>query len=164
MIMDLTKFEAGEWIIGKNEVPAYFMYRLVNGKVSIFSKGKKVNTVEVKKGQRPVMLGVMAMFKDDGKHSASVKAETESELEMVYIDSVKNVVQKDLPDTYRKDLEAMIETIILCNELKCLQEDFREMEKIVPILPEGLPTDVSEVLKEVKGLYEQSLYAQQLAC
>jgi hypothetical protein len=156
--MEKKIFSKGHWIIIEGKVPAYFIYKLLRGKVSIHENGKMINVVDVTKGQKPVLLGIMAAIRKDRCHIASVKTESEVELEMLYINQLRSLIRYDVPESYRKSLDAMIETILLINRIKSLQSTFFEQERVDTKIPEGLTGEVSEVLRQLTRLYKESIH------
>ncbi|MBI3582236.1 MAG: hypothetical protein HY098_09235, partial [Nitrospinae bacterium] len=46
--MDEKTFPKGQWLITESATPAYFLYKLKKGKVSIHTHGKKINEIDVK--------------------------------------------------------------------------------------------------------------------
>jgi len=159
--MEKKTFSKGEWIITAGKAPAYFIYKLVKGKVSIHENGKMVNVVDVTKESRPALLGIMAAIRKDRCHTASVRTETEVEVEMFYINQLRSLIRYDIPESYRKNLDAMIETIILANKIKSLQTTFFEQEILDAKIPEGLTNEVEEVIRQLAGLYENAVHTEQ---
>ena len=155
--MSKKMFSKGDWIITESETPAYFLYRLKKGTVSIHENGNKINSVKVGKGQKSVLLGILAVLREDRLHKASVRAESDVEVEQVYIDKLRNHIGRDVPESFKADLELMIDTILINNRIKSLKSSFAERELVTQKMFEDAPEELSEIFAQLTGMYESSL-------
>jgi CRP-like cAMP-binding protein len=158
--MEIKKFRVGQWIILEGDTPAYFIYRLHKGTVSYFENGSKIRSVEVKDGMKPIFLGFTSALRDDRMHSASIKAETDMELEAFAVDTIRGALKHDVPDEMKPDIEQMIQVIVMENHIKSLKRRARD----IPVIPEErmqVPNDVSpevgELLSEVIDVYKHNV-------
>ena len=151
--MTTKNINAGQWIFTESEVPAYFIYRLVGGKVSVHKSGRKVREVEVANGGKPVMLGIAALLRNDLMHMVSIRAETDIKVDQIYVDQVRGVLKNDIPPELRSSLSAMSSTVSLGNEIFGLLGQYSDLPKVDFDIPEGVGDDAGEVLSEIKRLY-----------
>lgn len=152
--MDEKTFPKGHWLISESNTPAYFIYRLKKGKVSVFTNGKKINEMEVRDGDEPKLLGVLAVLRDNRMHQASVKAESPVEVEMIYIDHLIGIIKNETPANVRKDVDAVIESIQLMNSIKTQEDRLAEIGKIRLSIPGNTKDLALEMFDELKSLYE----------
>lgn len=155
--MDKKMFSKGDWIITENETPACFLYRLKKGTVSIHENGNMINTVEVEEGGKSILLGILAVLREERLHKASVRAESDVEVEQVYIESLRNHIGRDVPESFRNDLDLMIDTILINNRIKSLKNSFAERELVTQKMFEDTPEELFEVFDQLAGMYESSL-------
>jgi hypothetical protein len=153
--MDEKTFPKGQWLITESNTPAYFIYRLKKGKVSIYSNGKKINEVEVGDGDKPKLLGFIAVLRGDRRHSASVKAESTVEVETMYIDHLMGIIKNETPANVRQDVDAVIESIHLFNSIESMKSRLAEIGKIRLSIPSNAKADTLELFDELKSLYER---------
>ena len=146
-------FPKGLWLITEDN-PAYFIFRLIKGRVSIYTHGKKVNELEVKEGEKSKLLGIIAILRGDRKHAASVRTESPVEVETIYIDQLLGIIRNETPANVQTDLAAMIESIQLYNSIESMQNRLAEIGKISFSIPSGSRGDVLELFEELKSLYE----------
>ena len=155
--MSKKMFSKGDWIISESETPAYFLYRLKKGTVSIHENGTMINSVEVEDGQKSVLLGILAVLREDRLHKASVRAESDVEVEQVYIDKLRNHIGQDVPASFKNDLDLMIDTILINNRIKSLKNSFAERELVTQKMFDNAPEELSEIFSQLTGMYENSL-------
>lgn len=152
--MDEKTFPKGHWLISESNTPAYFIYKLKKGKVSIYTNGRKVNEMEVRDGDKPKLLGVLAVLRDDRRKMASVKTESPVEVESIYIDHLLGIIKNETPASVRKDVDAVIESIQLINSIKVQETRLAEIGKIKLSIPSNATGDALELFEELKSLYE----------
>ncbi|MBI3582237.1 MAG: cyclic nucleotide-binding domain-containing protein [Nitrospinae bacterium] len=155
--MDEKTFPRGQWLITEGNTPAYFIYRLKKGKVSIYTNGKKINEMEVREGDKPKLLGVIAAFRDDRRHTASVKTESTVEVEMLYVNHLKGVLKFEMPSKIRKDVDAVLESIQLFNSMETIKNRLAEIGKIRLSIPSNAHVNALELFDELKSVYERLL-------
>ncbi len=142
----------GQWLITEGDSRMFHLYRLIEGRVSIHSKGKKINEVEVKPGGTPRVLGILALF-NDRKPTASVRAETDVEVETPYMDHIMGLIRNELP-LNRDDLSAVIESIELYSAIERARGRLAEIGTVKLSVPAKGKGEVREVFNELKELYE----------
>ncbi len=143
--------DAGQWIFTEGGQYGYFMYKLIKGKVSVYSGGAKVNEITVNEGDAPVSLGIIAALREDGKHTASVKSETEIVVERVFLDQIRGVLRNEIPDEMKSDIDTMLNTILINNEINSLKARLAKLPKVSLEIPENLQSN--SVLQEIVRLY-----------
>lgn len=153
--MTQEKIGPNQWLFVEMSNPGYFIYRLLSGKVSIYMGGAKINEIEVKEGGKPALLGIFCALRKDRMHTASVKTDTDVTVERVYVDQVMGALRNDVPEDMRDKLSAMIDTIIVKNEIESLKNKLKGIPKVSVDVPEGLRDDIQEVLGEIKSLYDK---------
>ena len=158
--MEIRKFRAGQWIILEGDTPAYFIYRLHLGVVSYFESGSKTRTVEVTEGMKPIYLGFTSALRDDRMHHSSIKAETDMEVEVFSIDTIRGALKHDIPDDMKPDIELMIQVIVMENHIRSLKRKARD----IPVLsenrlkvPNNVSPEVGELLSEVIDVYKHNV-------
>ena len=143
------------WIMAEG-LPNYFcIYKLLKGKVSIHSSDQKIAEVEVKKGGKPIILGMIAALRHDRKHIASVRTETEVEAIRIYIDQARGILSNEVPKKLRGDVAMMIDAIVLKNDIKSMQQKLAKFAPIKPKLPKTVRPDVRELVNELIKLYQE---------
>ncbi len=155
--MDEKTFPKGQWLITESDTPAYFIYRLKKGKVSIYTKGKKINEMEVREGDKPKLLGFIAVLRGDRRHTASVKTESTVEVETIYVDHLMGIIKNETPANIRKDVDAVIESIQLINSIESMKNKLAEIGKIRLSIPSNAQVNALELFDELKSLYERLL-------
>jgi len=155
--MSLRKIKSGQWIIVEGDIQAQFFYKLIKGKVGIFKDGEKITSLEVKKGGKPRMLGFLAALSLNRTHVASVKTETEIELKSMEVSHLRGILQYDVPKSLKNNINSMIETIDMCNQLKSLQKKLSHIPEVKLNPPKRINQEVAGVLSELSGLYKQVL-------
>ncbi len=152
--MDIETIEAGQWIVTEGETPYFSIYKLVKGKVSIYKGSKKIREVEIKEGMRPIMPGITAVMSDDHKHTASVKAETDIEVEKVSVDHLLGIMRNEFPRSIRNDISIMTKSIVSGNEIISKLNEFSNLPSVELEIPDGIGPEALEILSEIKRLYE----------
>jgi predicted hotdog family 3-hydroxylacyl-ACP dehydratase len=145
--------EANQWLITADNIPAYFMFKLLQGKVSIYSGGVKVNELEVKKGKAPIMLGLLAALRDDRLHTASIKAETELKVTRIYIDHIRGILKNEIPEKVRKDISAVIDAVVANDKIESLKAKLAATPKVKVQIPANASEEVASILRQISGLY-----------
>ena len=156
--MEMKTFDKGQWLITE-DVPAYFIYRLKKGRVSIHWKGKKVGDVEVAEGKTPRLIGNLGLFSNERKHTASIKAETAVEVEPIYIDHLLGLIKNETPQRIKSDVEAVIESIRLMDTIRNARERLTEIGKIKLTVQVNAKGELLEAFDELIVLY-QRLYKE----
>ena len=134
-------------------MPGYFIYRLLEGKVSIHHSGARINEIEVKKGDKPVLIGMISALRPDGLHIASVRSESKLQVERIYSDQVRGILNNEVPDGTKADLRMMIDTIVVRNEIEALKNRLKTIKNVEVQIPENLPEELREVLGNINTLY-----------
>lgn len=150
--MSRETIKAGQWILAEGAHYGYLMYKLLKGKVSIFRSGAKVNEIEVKEGGKPVFLGIIAALRDDGIHTASVQADSNIEVEQIYLDQIRGIIKNEVPEDIKDDLSVMVHAIVLQNEITSLEQELASLPKIDFSAPDN--ERIREVLEEIGRLYK----------
>jgi CRP-like cAMP-binding protein len=149
---------AGEWLIKEGEVSRKNIYKLLRGAVSIYEGGKKRASIEVKEGAEPRLIGVLAALSSDGGRTASVGTDTEIKFETISIDHIKNILEKDIPQHIKEDIDTAIKAIVLRDEVNRLLDKLSKLSLAKKLeIPENVDPEVEEVLSELKKMHESSL-------
>ncbi|MDH5510784.1 MAG: hypothetical protein OEZ32_10575 [Nitrospinota bacterium] len=151
--MSVETIDQGQWIFLERSLPGYFIYRLLEGKVSIFHSGAKINEIDVKKGEKPVLIGMISALRSDGLHIASVRSESKLQVERIYSDQVRGILNNEVPDATKADLRMMIDTIVVRNEIEALKNKLKTIKDVKVQIPHNLPEDLKEVLGNITTLY-----------
>ncbi|MDH5679279.1 MAG: hypothetical protein OEZ28_11740 [Nitrospinota bacterium] len=152
--MSVETIEQGQWIFLERSLPGYFIYRLLEGKVSIYHSGTKIGELDVKKGDKPVLIGMISALRPDGLHIASVRSESKLQVERIYSDQVRGILNNEVPDNTKSDLRMMIDTIVVRNEIEALKHKLKTIKPVNFQVPGGLPEDLQEVLQNIEKLYK----------
>ncbi len=152
--MNTETIKAGQWVFTEGTVPQYFFFKLLSGDVSIYKRGRKIRSLTIEEGSKPIMLGVSAALRDDRLHMASVKADSDIVVERLNIDHIRGVLANEMPDNLKKNLAIMMESIGAGNEIVSLITRFEELERPDTVIPESMPEEAREILGEVKRLYQ----------
>ena len=154
--MKIVTFKPGQWIITEDDIPAYYIYKLLYGKVSYHEEGTKIRDIEIKEGGTPKIIGITAALRDDRLHHASIKAESEVKAEVLSVDMIKGILKHYVPDTMKEQIDIMTDTIVLGNHIKSLK---RKMSTLPRIEDEQLEVsgdvhpEFSDLLAELKRVY-----------
>ncbi len=155
--MSIKKIEAGQWLFTEGGVPGSVIYKLIKGRVSIYRDDKMINSLEVEEGMKPRLIGVLSALVRDRKPTASVRTDTDVEVETMYIDHLQGLLKHDVPAEMRDDIDAIIKSIVVRDKIKRLQ---RELSAISPPekldIPDNINPEVSEVLSELMEVYKSS--------
>lgn len=146
---------ANQWLITADDIPAYFMFKLLEGKVSIHSSGVKVNELEVKAGQEPAILGLHAALRDDRLHTASIKAETELKVVRIYMDHVRGILKNEIPENVKRELSAAIDIIVTNDKIESLKAKLATAPKVKVQVPPNVSGEVASILRQISGLYDR---------
>ncbi|VAX22966.1 hypothetical protein MNBD_NITROSPINAE02-1945 [hydrothermal vent metagenome] len=151
--MTIETIKAGQWVVAEGGVPEYSIYKLLSGTVSIYKSGSRIREVTINKGDKPIMIGITAIFRDDLMHMASVKAETDVEVDRIYIDQIRGTLANEIPKENKNDIAIMIKSITMGNELVSLVNKFYDLPKINLEIPTNVSTETEEILSEITRLY-----------
>ena len=154
--MSVETIERGQWIFMEKSLPGYFIYRLLEGKVSIHHQGSKINEIEIKRGDKPILIGMISALRQDGMHIASVRSESQLRVERIYSDQVRGLLQNEAPETTRKDIKTAIETIVIRNEIDMLKSKFGGLDKVDIKVPDNLTPELKEVMESLRDLYKNA--------
>ena len=146
---------ANQWFISADDIPAYFMFKLLQGKVSIYSSGVKVNELEVKAGQEPAILGLHAALRDDRLHTASIKSDTELKVVRVYMDHIRGILKNEIPENVRKDISAAIDVIVTHDKIESLKAKLASAPKVKVLIPANVSEEATSILRQISGLYDR---------
>jgi CRP-like cAMP-binding protein len=145
----------GEWIITEGNIPAYYVYELIKGRVSVYRNGSKVNEIEVKEGDPPVFLGIISAMRDDRARAASVRTETEVTAVMHSLDHICGILKNEIPANIRSDINTMIEAILTKNDIDRMTDHLKSLSKVSVDVPENLRDEAKAVVNEIIKLYKK---------
>lgn len=145
---------AGTWILTEGQPNYFYYYKLLKGTVSIYSHEFKISEIEVKEGDQPVVLGIIAALRKNREPIASVKTETEIEAIRIHIDQAQGILYNEIPRDIKSDVMSMIDSILLKNEIESLKKTIGNLPDVEMEIPDGLRQDVNEMLLEIKRLYD----------
>jgi CRP-like cAMP-binding protein len=155
--MSIKSRRSGEWLIKEGEVTGANVYKLLQGTVSVYEGDQKINTIEVKEGMSPKLIGVLAALSDSRDRTASVCTDTEIKFETINIDQIKTALKKEVTEKVREDVDTVIKAVTMRDEIKRLQGKIAKLplpEKLD--VPNGVSPDVKDVLAELSNLYEST--------
>lgn len=152
--MSTEIIKSGEWLFKEQNPPGYSIYKLMKGKVSIYKREKKIREMEVKEGMKPIMLGITAALRNDRQHMASVKAESDIEVNRIFIDHIKSVIADEIPQDIKHDISSMIESIVIGTEILYLISKKSNKPSLDVKIPDNVSTAASEILSEIISLYK----------
>ncbi len=155
--MTIETIEAGKWIVTEGEVPAYFIYKLCKGEVPIYKNAEKIREIEIKDGEKPIMIGLTALLRDDRMHMASVKAETDVVVDKHYVDQIRGILKNEVPGEIKNDITTMTDSIITANEMIRLKNKLKDLGHVDLEIPDSVSAGTHEVLSELKRLYELTM-------
>ena len=148
---------AGEWLIKEGDTSEIDVYKLLQGTVSVYEGGRKRTSIEVKEGEEPKLIGVIAGLSSDRGRSASVVTDTEIKYETISIDHIKNIIKKDIPQDIKEDIDSVIKAIVARDKINRLLNDISKLSLPGKLkVPENISQDAVEVLSELKNIYERS--------
>jgi len=163
--MEIRTFKSGQWIITEGDIPAYYIYKLLNGKVSYHEEGTKIREIEIREGDTPKIIGITAALRDDRLHHASIKAESDVKAQELSVDMIKGILKHDVPDTMKKQINIMTDAIVLGNHIKSLK---RKMS-VLPRIPDAqlkvtgdVHQEVSDLLSELNRIYSSIISDEDL--
>ncbi len=151
----IKTIRAGEWLIAEGSIPAYFLYRMTKGRVGIYEENKKIASVEVGEGDKSHYIGFLSSLSEDRKHRASVKTETEIEVEVISTDHIQGLLRHDIPAGMRADIDMMIETIQIGDRIKGLRRIMSEKPIVDFDIESDTHMELKEILEELKSVYER---------
>ncbi len=146
--------EAGSWLYTEGGLPQYFIYRLLQGKVSIYKGPIKIREFEQKEGDSPVTFGIPALLRENRQHMSSVKAESDLVIERVYTDRIRQILKAEIPKEMKEDLKVITQSIVVGWEAVSRLNHFRQLRRVDLEIPVNLGPETLEVLREIKRLYD----------
>ncbi len=152
--MEKMTIEPQTWIITEGGVPSYSIYRLLKGKVSIHSGGVKINEIDVAEGGEPAYLGVIAALRSDRQNTASVRSETQIEVEKQSIDQLWGILHNELSGDTQTSVSTMIEAIAIKNEIDSLASKLAKLGGVELTVQDDLRSEAKDTLKEVERIYK----------
>ncbi len=153
--MGIRTIEADQWLIVQSDLPAYFLYKLIKGRVGIYEDGEKIDTVEVKDEMRPKLLNIIATLAKDHKRRIAVKTETEVRVDTAYQEYFWKLLSHEVPHEILEKIEKMIEAILIGDHIKSLRRKLSRMQVLEPLdIQETYSSEVTDLLYAVEGLYE----------
>jgi hypothetical protein len=152
--MSFNTIRAGEWVFTEGKVPEYWIYRLLTGKVSIHKNNRKIRELQIQEGTSPVILGISALLRTDRLHTASIRAETELQVEKIYIDQIRKILTDEIPASVADEIATMVTAIDMGTTLISLAKKFDELPRISVKIPNDLHPETEEVLSEIKRMYK----------
>jgi len=156
---ETRKIRAGEWLITEGGVPAYFLYKLVSGKVGVYEKGEKLRNIDATDGAKPHYLGFMSSLGPERHHSLSVKTESDVEVEVCSVDHIRGLLRHDVPAAMRKHIDDMIDTIVMGDHIKALRRRLARKSRVdLGVADGGVNPELKEVLEELTCLYEEVVH------
>ena len=153
--MGIRTIEADQWLVVQSELPAYFLYKLIKGRVGIYEDGERIDTVEVKGDRRPKLLNIISTLAKDHKRRIAVKTETEVKVDTAYQDYFWKLLSHEVPHEILEKIEKMIEAILLGDHIKSLRRKLSRKQVLEPLaIQETYSSDVTDLLYAIEGLYE----------
>lgn len=153
--MTLDTRKAGQWIITEGgNIPEYFIYRLLEGQVSIYKGGRKIRDIAIKAGQQSITLGITSCFSPNLRHMASVKADTDVKLERIYLEQIQGVLDHEVPVSIQPDIKTMVKAIVMGNEITSTVNKLSDLPKVNFQVPDDMSKETTEIVSEIKRLYE----------
>ena len=154
--MSIETIDPGKWIFTERSLPGYFIYRLLEGKVSVFHSGTKINEIEVKSGDKPVLVGMISTLRQDGLHIASIRTETPIKVERIYSDQIRGILNNEIPEETKASVHSMVEAIILRNDIESLKAKLANISVAELKTPDNVSKEVKETLESIASLYNSS--------
>lgn len=151
--VDKNTLEPDRWIITGGGTPAYFIYELISGKVSIYSNSSKVNEINVKNGDEPVFLEIIAAMRLNRLHTASVRTDSEIVVRKHSMDQIGGILHNEIPEDVNQNLMTMIEAIAIKNDIDGLEERLSSIAKVKINIPGNLREDIQSIIGEILKLY-----------
>ena len=155
--MGLETIDRGQWLFQEKSLPGNHIYRLVEGKVGIYHGGTKITDINVKAGDRPLLIGLISALRPDGLHTASVKSETPLRAEIVKTEQIRGIIGNEMPDGLRTEITSMIDNILLRNEIEALKFKLKSMPAAlldIRDVPDDVTPEFREVLENILSLYK----------
>jgi len=153
--MDLQKkFPPNQWIVSQTGLPAFFVRKLLKGRVGIYEEGEKIATIEVSEGMKPKWLGFTSSLSQDFIHKASIKTETEVEVDTVYTEHIWGLLKNEVPNDIQEDIKHMVEAINVGGHIKGLKIKLSKVPKIDLKIQPDYDSELLEILQELKDIYE----------
>jgi hypothetical protein len=147
---------AGEWLVKEGEPSGANVYKLLQGKVTVYEGSRKITSIEVNEGEEPKLIGVIAALRSDGGRTASVATDTEIKFETISIDHIQAVMKKEIPQQLKDDIESAIKAITMRDEVNRLLNKISQLSLPKRLeIPENIDPEVTEVLSELKNIYER---------
>jgi len=155
--MGLEIIDRGQWLFQEKSLPGNHIYRLLEGKVGIYHGGTKITEITVKSGDRPLLIGLISALRPDGLHTASVKSESPLRAEIVKTEQIRGIIGNEMPEGLRAEIAAMIDNILLRNEIEALKFKLKSMPSTqldMRDVPDDLTGEFKEVLENIFSLYK----------
>ena len=153
--MGRSTIKANQWLGVQSDLPAYFLYKLIKGRVGIYEDGEKIDTVEVNEEMTPRLLNIISTLAKDHKRRIAVKTETEVEVDSAYQEHFWKLLSHEVPHDMLEKIEKMIEVILVGDHIKSLRRKFSKMQVVGPLaIQETFNTEVKDLLFAIEGLYE----------
>jgi len=152
--MRKEKFSAGQWLLTEGNF-AYFLYKLVKGKVSVYQNETQIGGLDIKEGDNPVVLGILAALNKSRQHSASVKAETDVEVEVISYDAIQGMLAHDLPKEMKEDIDTAIKAIVLKDRMNVCNQELSKLPVVSLDIPGNINPEVAQVLTSIKAIYSR---------
>ncbi len=153
--MGIRTIEANQWLVVQSDLPAYFLYKLIKGRVGIYEDGEKIDTVEVNEEMKPKLLNIISTLAKDHKRRIAVKTETEVKVDTAYQEHFWKLLSHDAPHDILEKIEKMIEAILIGDHIKSLRRKLSKMQVIEPFaIQETFNSEVTDLLFAIEGLYE----------
>ncbi len=161
----LTKeFRSGGWIFKQGATHGVHIYKLLQGEATVYEGDQKIATINVQKGQRPRMIGVLSALSGEYDHvnkrhvhTASVAANTDLTCETLDISFLRRSLRKELDEDKRDEIETVVKVIVMRDKIKEWQRKISQ----IPLpkkfeVPENVSPEVAEVLHELQELYDST--------
>ena len=153
--MGIRTIEANQWLVVQSDLPAYFLHKLIKGRVGIYEDGEKIDTVEVNEGMKPKLLNIISTLAKDHKRRTAVKTETEVKVDTAYQEHFWKLLSQEVPHDILEKVEKMIEAILIGDHVKSLRRKLSKLQVIEPlVIQETFNSEVTDLLVGIEGLYE----------
>jgi hypothetical protein len=162
--MPNKEFRSGSWLFKEGAGHGANVFRLIDGSISVYEGDQKIASVEVREGQKPRIIGVLSALIGENDHvnkrhvhTTSVAANTDLNCETIEITLIKRLLRNDLTDDKRGEIDNVVKAIIYRNKIKEFQGKLANLDLPTTFeVPEKVSPEISEVLDELRGLYEST--------
>ncbi len=152
--MSVKTIRTGEWVCREGRIPEYWIYRLLTGKVSIHKNNRKIRELEIQEGTPPAILGITALLSTDRLHTASIRAETDLQVEKIYIDQLRKILTDEIPALVADEVSTMVKAIDMGTTLFSLSKQLDELPPVSLKIPDDLRPETKEMLSEIKRMHK----------